>query len=106
MIRGEKLPTIAQTEPDAGGDPAAIRTTAVRDGDHYVINGMKRFITNGDKADFIKTICVTDKDKGARRGISCILVDADTPGIEILRRQETMMDDRPCEIPFPDVRVP
>ena len=106
VIRGEKLPTIAQTEPDAGGDPAAIRTTAARDGDHYVINGMKRFITNGDKADFIQCICVTDKDKGARGGISCILVDADTPGVEVLRRQETMMDDRPCEIAFTDVRVP
>ena len=106
VLRGEKLTAIAQTEPDAGGDAAAIRTIAVRDGDHYVINGMKRFITNGDKADFFQVTCVTDKEKGARGGISCILVDAGTPGLEVLRRQETMMDDRPCEIGFADVRVP
>ena len=106
ILRGEKQTAIAQTEPDAGGDAAAIRTSAVRDGDHYVINGMKRFITGGDSADFFKVICVTDKEKGARGGISCILVDADTPGVEILRRQETVMDDRPCEIGFSDVRVP
>ncbi len=106
ILRGEKKTAIAQTEPDAGGDPAAIRTTAVRDGDHYVINGMKRFITGADSADFMKVICVTDKEKGARGGISCILVDNDTPGVEILRRQETVMDDRPCEVGFTDVRVP
>ena len=106
ILRGEKQTAIAQTEPDAGGDAAAIRTTAVRDGDHYVINGIKRFITNGDSADFFKVTCVTDKEKGARGSISCILVDADTPGVEILRQQETVMDDRPCEIGFTDVRVP
>lgn len=106
VLRGEKQTAIAQTEPDAGGDAAAIRTSAVRDGGDYVINGMKRFITNGDKADFFQVTCVTDKEKGARGGISCILVDADTPGVEVLRRQETMMDDRPCEIGFTDVRVP
>jgi acyl-CoA dehydrogenase len=106
ILRGEKKTAIAQTEPDAGGDAAAIRTSAVRDGDHYVINGMKRFITGGDQADFFKVTCVTDREKGARGGISCILVDADTSGVEVLRQQETMMDDRPCEIAFTDVRVP
>ena len=79
--------------------------TAVRNGDHYVINGMKRFITGGDSADFFKVTCVTDPEKGAR-GVSCILVDADTPGVTVLRRQETMMDDQPCEIAFDDARVP
>ncbi len=106
VIRGEQTAAFAQTEPDAGGDPASMRTTAVREGDDYVINGMKRFITGADTADFFQVICVTDREKGARGGISCILVDGDTPGIEILRRQETMMDDRPCEVSFTDVRVP
>jgi acyl-CoA dehydrogenase len=106
VIEGKKHATFAQTEPDAGGDPANIRTTAVRDGDTYVINGMKRFITGADIADFVQLVCVTDKAKGARGGISCILVDMDTPGVKVLRRQETMMDDRPCELTFDDARVP
>ncbi len=105
-IRGEKSAAFCQTEPDAGGDPASMRTTAVRDGGEYVINGMKRFVTGGDTADFAQVICVTDREKGARGGISCILVDMDTPGVEVIRRQETVMDDRPCEIGFHDVRVP
>ncbi len=106
ILRGEKTATFAQTEPDAGGDPGSMRTTAVRDGDHYVINGMKRFITGADSADFVQVICVTDREKMARGGISCILADMSTPGIEVLRKQETMMDDRPCEVAFTDVRVP
>jgi len=106
VIRGEKKAAFAQTEPDAGGDPAGMRTTAVRDGDHYVINGMKRFITGAETSDFAQVICVTDREKGARGGISCILVEMDTPGVEILRQQETMMDDRPSELAFTDVRVP
>lgn len=105
-IRGEKKAAFAQTEPDAGGDPASIRTAAVRQGDHYVINGMKRFITGADKADFFQLVCVTDKAKGSRGGISCILVDANTPGLKILRKQKTMMDDEPCEVAFDDVKVP
>ena len=105
-IRGEKYAAFCQTEPDAGGDPASMRTTAVREGGEYVINGMKRFVTGGDQADFAQVVCVTDREKGARGGISCILVDMDTPGVEVIRQQETMMDDRPCEVGFHDVRVP
>ena len=105
-IDGTLKPAFAQTEPDAGGDPAALKTTAVRDGDHYVINGNKRFITGADTADFFQVICVTDPAKGTRGGISCILVDADTPGVKVLRKQQTMMDDAPCEMAFDDVRVP
>ena len=106
VLEGTRKACFAQTEPDAGGDPASMRTTAKRDGDHYVINGMKRFITGADTADFAQVVCVTDREKGARGGISCILVDMDTPGVEVLRQQETMMDDRPCEVAFTDVRVP
>ncbi|MDE0174106.1 MAG: acyl-CoA/acyl-ACP dehydrogenase [Defluviicoccus sp.] len=105
-IRGEKYAAFCQTEPDAGGDPASMRTAAVREGGEYVINGMKRFVTGGDQADFAQVVCVTDREKGARGGISCILVDMDTPGVEVIRQQETMMDDRPCEVGFHDVRVP
>ena len=105
-VRGEKKPAFAQTEPDAGGDPAGMKTTAVKDGDHYVINGNKRFITGAETADFFQVVCVTDPAKGTRGGISCILVDADTPGVKVLRQQQTMMDDRPSEMAFDDVRVP
>ena len=62
----------AQTEPDSGADPAGMRTRAVRDGDHYVLNGSKRFITEARAtADYAQVICVTDPEKRARGGISC-----------------------------------
>ncbi len=86
VIRGEKVSCFAQTEPDAGSDPANMRTNAVRDGDHYVINGVKRFITNADNADFAQVFAVTDPQKKARGGISGFLVDMDTPGVKVARR--------------------
>ena len=83
VLRGEKKVCFAQTEPDAGSDPGGMRTTAVRDGDHYVINGVKRFITGADKADFMQLMAATDRAKGSRGGISCFLVDMDTPGVKL-----------------------
>ena len=106
VLRGELRHCFAQTEPDAGGDPGGMRTTAVRDGDHYVVNGMKRFITGADEADFAQVIAATDRGKGSRGGISAFLVDMKTPGVKLLRQQETMMHDRPWEIAFEGVRVP
>jgi acyl-CoA dehydrogenase len=106
VIRGEKLSCFAQTEADAGSDPAAMRTTAVRDGDVYVINGVKRFITNADEADFAQVFAVTDPDKRARGGITGFLVDMDTPGVKVTATYDLMIDDRPCEIVFDNVRVP
>ena len=106
VLRGERYACFAQTEPDAGGDPGNMRTTAVRDGDHYVINGYKRFITSADKADFAQVMAATDRSKGSRGGISAFLVDMDTPGVKLVRAQQTMMDDRPWELAFEDVRVP
>lgn len=104
VIAGEKDCCFALTEPDAGSDPSAIRTTAVRDGDHYVINGYKRFITNAQHSDFAQVMASTDRSAGAR-GISAFLVDMDTPGVTIVRAERTMMDDEPCEIAFDNVRV-
>src|SRR5438132_13031871 len=92
LLRGEKKACFAQTEPDAGSDPGSMRTTAVRDGDHYVINGVKRFISHADKADFAQVMVATDRAKGSRGGISCFLVDMDAPGVTITTRYETMMD--------------
>jgi acyl-CoA dehydrogenase len=106
VIRGEKKACFMQTEPDAGGDPGGMRTTAVRDGDTYVINGTKRFITAADEADFAQVIAATDRAKGSHGGISAFLVDMKTPGVKLLRAQETMMDDRPWEVALDNVRVP
>jgi acyl-CoA dehydrogenase len=106
VLKGEKKCAFAQTEPDAGGDPGGMRSTAVRDGDHYVINGNKRFITGADKADFFQLQAATDRSKGSRGGISTFLIDAGTPGLELVRYQQMMMDDRPWEISMQDVRVP
>jgi acyl-CoA dehydrogenase len=106
VLAGEKLTCFAQTEPDAGSDPAAMRTRAVRHGDRYIINGTKRFITHAEKADFAQVIACTDPVKGARGGISCFLVDMDSPGLTISARHPTMMGDAPCELVFENVEVP
>ncbi|MCC6780437.1 MAG: acyl-CoA/acyl-ACP dehydrogenase [Hyphomicrobiales bacterium] len=106
VLRGEKITAFAQSEPDAGSDPGAMRTTAVRKGDHYVINGYKRWITNANKADFLQLVAVTDRSKGSRGGLSMFLVDTDTPGVSIVRRTPTMMSDMPCELALDNVMVP
>src|SRR6266508_4400544 len=106
VLRGEKRACFAQTEPDAGSDPGGMRTTAVRDGEHYVINGVKRFITGAGKADFMQLMVATDRAKGSRGGISCFIVDMDAPGVKLTTSYETMMGDRPWEIVLEDVRVP
>jgi acyl-CoA dehydrogenase len=106
VLRGEKRACFAQTEPDAGSDPGSMRTTAVRNGDGYVINGVKRFISHADKCDFVQLMAATDRDKGSHGGISCFIVDLDTPGVSLGTRYETMMGDRPWEIVFDEVRVP
>ncbi|MCC2097907.1 MAG: acyl-CoA dehydrogenase family protein [Hyphomicrobiales bacterium] len=106
VLRGEKRACFAQTEPDAGSDPGGMRTTAVRDGDHYVINGAKRFITGAGHSDFMQLMAATDREKGSRGGISCFLVDMDTPGVNLGARYHTMMGDKPWEIVLDNVRVP
>ncbi len=106
VLNGEKTACFAQTEPDAGGDPGGMRTTAVLDGDHYVVNGTKRFITDADKSDFCQLLAATDREKGSRGGISMFLLDMDTPGVKITAKFETMMGDSPCEIHFDNVHIP
>jgi acyl-CoA dehydrogenase len=106
VLRGEKVTAFAQSEPDAGSDPGAMRTTAVRKGDRYVINGYKRWITNAGAADFFQLVAATDRSKGSRGGLSMFLVDAKTPGVTLVRRTPTMMGDEPYEIAFDDVAVP
>jgi acyl-CoA dehydrogenase len=105
-LRGELKWCLAQTEPDAGGDPGSMRTTAVREGDHYIINGVKRFITGADDADYAQLIAATDRAKGSHGGISAFILDMKSPGVRLLRAQELVIDDRPWEIAFEDVKIP
>lgn len=106
VIRGEKRICFAQTEPDAGSDPGAMRTSATPDGQDYIISGTKRFITGAGRADFAQVLTVTDPEKGARGGITCFMVDLKSSGISLERQWPTMMGDAPWEIVFDKVRVP
>ena len=106
VIRGEKRICFAQTEPDAGSDPASMKTRAVQDGDHYILNGTKRFITGAAHADYAQVIAVTDPEKRARGGVTCFIVDMETPGVTLERVWPTMMGDAPGQILFEDARVP
>ena len=82
-----------------------MRTTAVRDGDHYVINGVKRFITGADGADFVILMAATDRSKGSRGGISCFVFDMDTPGVKLSTCYQTLTGETPWEIMFDNVRI-
>ncbi|MBL3574887.1 acyl-CoA dehydrogenase [Rhodovulum sulfidophilum] len=107
-VRGEKICAMAITEPGAGSDAAAIRTRAVPEGDHWVLNGTKHFISDGDIADYIIVMAVTDPEKRARGGITLLIVDKDMPGFKVTRNQP-MMGHRGyghAELTFDDVRVP
>ena len=106
VLRGEKSTAFAQTEPDAGADPGGMRTTAVRNGDHYVINGYKRFIAHAKGADFLQLVAATDRSKGSRGGLTVFLVDMNTPGVSIAGRTVHMMGDVTYEIALDDVNVP
>jgi acyl-CoA dehydrogenase len=106
VLRGEKSTAFAQTEPDAGADPGGMRTTAVRNGDHYVINGYKRFIAHAKGADFLQLVAATDRSKGSRGGLTVFLVDMDTPGVSIAGQTVHMMGDVTYEIALDDVKVP
>ena len=110
ICRGEALTAIAVTEPGGGSDVAAIRTRAVRDGDHYVINGAKMFITNGATADvFFLAARVETADTGKRhRGISMFLVERTTPGFTVSRTLDKMgmRASDTAELSFQDMRVP
>ncbi|MBW1819653.1 MAG: acyl-CoA dehydrogenase family protein, partial [Deltaproteobacteria bacterium] len=108
LARGDMIACFALTEPDAGSDAAAIKTTAERQGDHYVINGTKQFITNGPVADVATVIVVTDKKLGARGGISAILVDKGTEGFLQGKSEKKMgwHGSPTSSLIFEDCRVP
>jgi alkylation response protein AidB-like acyl-CoA dehydrogenase len=103
-INGDKISCFAITEPGAGSDARNIRTSAVRDGDEWVINGEKTFITFGDIADFVMVFAVTDKEKGANGGVTCFLVDREAGWTSA--PIPTMGQWGPASLAFQDVRVP
>lgn len=106
VLRGEKRICFAQTEPDAGSDPAGMQTRAISDGDDFILNGTKRFITDAGRSNYAQVMAVTDPQKRARGGITCFIVDMKSPGVVLERQWPTMMGDAPWEIVFQDVRVP
>ncbi|MEV5573254.1 acyl-CoA dehydrogenase family protein [Spirillospora sp. NPDC052269] len=105
-LAGERIGALAVTEPGTGSDLANLRTTAVADGDHYVVNGAKLFITSGVRADFV-TAAVRTGGPGAA-GISLLVIDKDTPGFVVSRSLRKMGWDcsDTAELAFTDVRVP
>ncbi|OGQ01415.1 MAG: acyl-CoA dehydrogenase [Deltaproteobacteria bacterium RBG_19FT_COMBO_52_11] len=105
--QGQKIACLGITEPNAGSDVAAIQTTAKRDGDHWVINGRKIFITNGVRSDFI-TLVVRTGDKKGYKGFSLFLVDKETPGFTVTRNLNKlgMRSSDTAELLFEDCRVP
>jgi len=107
LVSGELVTAIAMTEPGAGSDLQGVKTTAVLDVDHYVINGSKTFITNGFLADLVIVVAKTDPKAGAK-GTSLFLVEADTPGFSKGKRLEKvgMKAQDTSELFFQDVRVP
>ena len=106
-IAGSRISCLGITEPDAGSDVAGIRTRAVRDGDEWVINGSKTFITNGHRADYIVLVAKTDPDAG-HDGISLFIVDMDLPGVVRDKRLQKlgMHASDTALLSFQDVRVP
>ncbi|MCW8128495.1 acyl-CoA dehydrogenase family protein [Microbulbifer halophilus] len=105
---GELIGSFCLTEPDAGSDAASIQTSAVRDGDHYRLNGTKRFITNAPRAGTFTVMARTDPSIKGARGVSAFIVDADTPGIGLGAKDKKMGQSgaHTCDVIFEDVRVP
>jgi citronellyl-CoA dehydrogenase len=106
-IAGEAVGAIGVSEPGAGSDVFALRTNARRDGDFYVVNGRKIFITNGTQADYITTLVKTDAGKG-HRGFTLLVIPTDTPGFAVARKLEKVGNhcSDTAELVFEDVRVP
>src|SRR5688572_2299744 len=106
-IRGQKISCLGITEPDAGSDVAGIKTRAVRDGDEWVINGSKTYITNGHRADFIVLVTKTDPDAGYD-GFTLFIVDMDLPGVVREKKLQKlgMHASDTALLAFQDVRVP
>ncbi|TDQ41768.1 acyl-CoA dehydrogenase family protein [Tepidicella xavieri] len=107
LAKGELLGGFCLTEPHVGSDASALRTTAVREGDHYVLNGVKQFITSGKHGDVMIVIAVTDKAAG-KKGISAFIVPTDTPGYVVARLEDKLgqHSSDTAQIQFDQCRIP
>ncbi|MDM0046351.1 acyl-CoA dehydrogenase family protein [Variovorax dokdonensis] len=107
VLAGKKIAALAVTEPSGGSDVASLKTTAVREGDHYVVNGEKTFITSGMRADFITAAVRTDPSKRGAGGISVLVVEGDTPGLTrtALKKMGWWSSDT-AHLRFENCRVP
>ncbi|MFC3231164.1 acyl-CoA dehydrogenase family protein [Marinibaculum pumilum] len=108
LASGELIASFCLTEPESGSDAASLRTRAVRDGDSYVLNGTKRFITNSPTAGIFTVMARTDPDASKAGGISAFIVDSDLPGIQIAKpyRKMGQKGAQVADVIFDDVRVP
>ena len=108
IASGEIITSFALTEPEAGSDSANVQTRAVLDGDHYVLNGVKRFITNANKAHLFTVMTRTDPDKPGAGGVSAFLVERDLPGLSVGKPEKKMGQQGAhiCDVNFDNVRVP
>ncbi|SEI40537.1 acyl-CoA dehydrogenase family protein [Achromobacter sp. NFACC18-2] len=107
LARGEHIGAFALTEPQAGSDASSLHTRARRDGDDYILNGAKQFITSGRNGQTVIVFAVTDPDAG-KRGISAFIVPTDTPGYKVLRVEDKLGQHASdtCQIAFEDMRIP
>ena len=107
LAKGEVVGCMAMTEPNAGSDVGGIRTKAVLDGDEWVLNGTKLFISNAKEAGIAIVFAQTDPDRG-KRGFSAFVVEADTPGYKVTKKEKKLgiRGSSTCEIVLEDVRVP
>ena len=108
MATGEIIGAFALTEPDAGSDSGSVQTSAKADGDEFVLNGTKRYITNAPQAQLFTVFARTDPQEKGSRGVSAFLVDADTPGITLGAKNRKMGQQgaHVCDVMFDDCRVP
>jgi acyl-CoA dehydrogenase len=108
IASGEIITSFALTEPEAGSDSANVQTRAIRDGDHYVLNGTKRFITNANKADLFTVMARSDPAKAGGGGVSAFLVERNLPGLSVGKPEKKMGQQGAhiCDVIFENVRVP
>lgn len=108
LASGDLIGSFALTEPDAGSDAASLKTTAVKDGDHYVLNGTKRFITNAPEAGIFTVMARTDPANKGAGGISAFIVEAGTPGLSLGKTDKKMgqRGAHTCDVIFDNCRVP
>jgi acyl-CoA dehydrogenase len=108
VASGDLIASFALTEPEAGSDAAGLKTKAIRDGDHYVFNGTKRYITNANKADIFTVMARTDPDTPGAKGVSAFVVERDTPGVSVGVPEKKMGQQGAhiCDVIFENARVP